>query len=183
VLLREASSSRNARQVDSVDLAGVTAAKVTERHPELNARAMRLAFNFKRAATVLVQREEARFAGTTNRTVAAVRALTMIWMFEPVEARDLATLSGFSRQAISGVLTTLERDGLISRERGVHDADRRLAPISITDAGRGLLDTVLPQQNDADSDFFSVLSEREQKQLFTLTGKLIAAMSESRTGD
>jgi DNA-binding MarR family transcriptional regulator len=177
--LREVPPLRYVRQVESDDLAGVTAAKVTERHPELNAVAMQLAFNFKRAATVLVQREETRFAATTNRTVAAVRALTMIWMFEPVEARDLAVLSGFSRQAISGVLTTLERDGLISRQRGVN-ADRRLAPVSITKAGRELLDTVLPEQNDADSDFFSALSEQEQKQLIALTSKLIAATKNGR---
>jgi DNA-binding MarR family transcriptional regulator len=178
-VLRELPSNPSARQVDMPGLAGVTAAKVTERHPDLDAVAMQLAFNIKRIATVLVQREESRFTPATNRTVAAVRALTMIWMFEPVEARDLAVLSGFSRQAISGVLTTLERDGLISRERGVH-RDRRLAPVSITEAGRELLDTILPQQNEADSEFFSILTEREQKQLFAITGKLIAATALGR---
>jgi len=180
--LHEVPPNRNARQLDMPSLAGVTAARVTERYPEVDSVAMQLAFTVKRAATILVQREEARFAPNGNRTVAAVRALTMVWMFEPVEARDLAVLSGFSRQAISGVLTTLERDGLISRQRGVH-SDRRLAPVSITEAGRELLDSILPRQNEADADFFSVLTERERKQLSRLMVKLLAATSLDRLND
>ncbi|MEN2738449.1 MarR family transcriptional regulator [Microbacterium sp. X-17] len=163
-----------ARHVRAEELADVTASAVSQWHPEVNELPLRLAFNLKRAATALTQREESAFSGATNRSVAAVRALTMIWMFEPVEARDIAELSGFSRQAISGVLTTLERDGLISRERAV-GADRRLAPVSITEAGRDLLGEVLPRQNLVDEDFFSVLDDDERQQLVALIGKVMAA--------
>jgi DNA-binding MarR family transcriptional regulator len=173
-LVREVRSSKRARQFDAVDLAAATAARVTERHPELSSLAMQLAFSFKRASAFLVQQEESRFASTSSRTVAAVRVLTMIWMFEPVEARDIAVLSGSSRQAVSGVLLTLERDELITRERGVN-SDRRLAPVSITEKGRALLDAILPQQNEADVEFFSALNEQDQAQLIALTDKLLSA--------
>jgi DNA-binding MarR family transcriptional regulator len=164
--------SVNAHQIRALDLENLMVSAVTDRHPEVSHVALRLAINLKRAATILLQREESDFLGVLNRSTAAVRALTMIWMFEPVEARDIARLSGYSRQAVSGVLTTLERDGLITRERG-SSSDRRLAPVSITTGGRTFVEDVLPRQNVTEGRFFGALSESEQEDLGRLLAKLV----------
>ena len=166
------SQRQEVRSVHASDLEDVIASIVTSEYPHVDERALRLATNLKRAANVLVQREESEIFSATNRSSAAVRALTMIWMFEPIEARDIARLSGFTRQAVSGVLTTLERDGFITRERG-SSHDRRLAPVSITDAGRAFVERVIPEQNNTEATFFSVLDEHEQRQLTVLLSKLI----------
>lgn len=160
------------------DLEDAIASAVTDEYPQVDESVLRLATNLKRAANVLLQREESQMLADANRSSAAVRALTMIWMFEPVEARDIARLSGFSRQAVSGVLTTLERDGLISRERG-SSSDRRLAPVSVTDAGRSFVEHMIPLQNQIEAQFFDGLDEDERTQLARLLGKL-ATGSESR---
>jgi DNA-binding MarR family transcriptional regulator len=162
----------SARHIHAVDLEDAIASMVLNHHPDLSESALRLATNLKRAATVLVQREESAFLSEVNRSSAAVRALTMIWMFEPVEARDIARLSGYSRQAVSGVLTLLERDGLIVRERAA-SSDRRLAPVSITQAGRAFVEAIIPRQNRLEADYFARLSEVEQRQLASLLAKLI----------
>ncbi|WP_176460610.1 MULTISPECIES: MarR family winged helix-turn-helix transcriptional regulator [Nocardiaceae] len=165
----------------SRDLEDVIASVVTDHYPHLDESALRLATNLKRAANVLVQREESEIFNATNRSSAAVRALTMIWIFDPIEARDISRLSGFSRQAVSGVLTTLERDGLISRERG-SSYDRRLAPVSITDEGREFVEQMIPAQNGTEAGYFSALSDRERVQLTRLLAKLIVGSGAHQSG-
>jgi DNA-binding MarR family transcriptional regulator len=163
---------QDARDVHSEDLEGAIASTVTHEFPELREEVLRLATNLKRAANVLIQREEAGLLHITRRSTALVRTLTMIWLFEPIEARDIVRLTGFSRQSVSGVLTTLERDGYIDRERGTSH-DRRLAPVSISSKGRTMIELVIPKQNAIEADFFDSLTTEEQATLTELLAKVI----------
>ena len=56
------------------------------------------------------------------------RVLYMIWLTEPVEARDLARFAGVSRQTTSTVLSTLEAARLVVR-RQTSKTDRRLVSV------------------------------------------------------
>jgi DNA-binding MarR family transcriptional regulator len=161
-----------AQDVHARDLEDAIGTSVSAALPDVNERALRLGVGLKRAANILVQRTTANNLGTTDRSPAAIRTMVLIWIFRSVEARDLARLSGFTRQAVSAVLTMLERDGLITRERGAL-RDRRLAPVSITKKGREFVEAVLPLQSVAETRFFSVLTAKEQDQLAELLSKLI----------
>lgn len=164
--------SLNAHEVHARDLERIMVDAVEATYADVDRSSLGLATRLKRVANILVQRTAADQLGVVDRSSASVRVLLMIWIFEPVEARDLARLSGFTRQAVSAVLTTLERDGLIVRQRG-GEGDRRLAPISVTDEGRGLVEKILPLQNREESRFFSVLSAEDQEVLGRLLLKLM----------
>jgi DNA-binding MarR family transcriptional regulator len=163
--------------ISAKDMDAMLAAAVTHDHPELDREILRAATNLKRAATVLEQIETRLVHNTTGRTSAAFRVLVMTWAFGPIEAKDVSRLSGVSRQAVSGVLATLERDGLVSRERATK-ADKRLVPVTITTAGRELVEGNLLRQNEVQQEFFGGLSPEELQTLVTLLGRLVVAPHE-----
>ncbi|MDN5913628.1 MAG: MarR family transcriptional regulator [Pseudonocardia sp.] len=160
--------------ISAKDLDGMLAATVTSDRPELDQEILRAATNLKRAATVLEQIETRNVHNTTGRTSAAFRVLVMTWAFGPIEAKDVSRLSGVSRQAVSGVLATLERDGLVSRERATK-TDKRLAPVTITDTGQQLVEDNLHRQNEVQKDFFGALSADELGTLIELLSRLVIA--------
>ena len=55
-----------------------------------------------------------------------------------LETREVAELASISKATLTGVVKTLERDGLLQR-RPV-EGDRRLVFLDLTDAGRELLE-------------------------------------------
>jgi DNA-binding MarR family transcriptional regulator len=173
-----ASKDRVARpspsSISAKDLDGLLAAAATTCRPKMDQEVLRAATNLKRAATVLDQIEVRSVHTSTGRTSAAFRVLVMTWAFGPIEAKDVSRLSGVSRQAVSGVLATLERDGLVTRERATK-ADKRLAPVTITAAGAELVEKNLLPQNQVQREFFGALSPDELQTLIDLLARLIVA--------
>ena len=78
-----------------------------------------------------------------------------MWVFESLEVREIARLSGVSRAAVSGVVTTLERDGWAQRTRD--QADGRLATVRVTPAGRELLATAYARQHEVERSRFGAI--------------------------
>jgi MarR family 2-MHQ and catechol resistance regulon transcriptional repressor len=68
------------------------------------------------------------------------------------------------------VIDNLERDGLVRRER--HEKDRRVINVHLTEAGKKMVEAVLPGHIAALVDEFSVLSASEQQTLAELCKKL-----------
>jgi len=170
----ESAVRRPAASITAQDLEALLSHAVTEIHPEVDERALKAAINLKRAATILDQIELSELHSYTGRTSAAFRVLVMIWGFGPMEAKDVARLSGVSRQAVSSVLSTLERDGLVSRQRAAK-ADKRLVPITVTEAGAALVEEHLAPQNRLQGEFFSVLSPDELATFVSMLARLIVA--------
>ncbi|CAM5722569.1 MarR family transcriptional regulator [Streptomyces hirsutus] len=101
---------------------------------------------------------------------AGFRFMNLLWAAGPIEARQLTRLSGASRAATSAVLNTLERDGLIRRDRS--ETDRRQVLVSLTDEGTSRLLEGLRAQAERDRAWFAVLSPEEQRQLGHLLMRL-----------
>ena len=173
-----AAKNRASRQppssISAKDLDGLLAATVTAERSDIDKNVLRAATNLKRAATVLDQMEIRDVHSTTGRTPAAFRVLVMTWAFGPIEAKDVSRLSGVSRQAVSGVLATLERDGLVSRERATK-ADKRLVPVTITEAGAALVKENLVPQHHVQQRFLSALSPDELLTLTELLSRVVVA--------
>lgn len=159
-------------EVKASELGSLIADAVTTMDGRLDEQALQLATGLKRATNILAQLEDREMHRPAGRSAAAFRALVFIWIFGEVPARDLARLSGISRQAVSGVLTSLERDGLIVRTRGV-EGDKRVAPIRVTPTGKRYVEKGIRQQNVVESEFLSPLSRDEMKTLTSLLTKLI----------
>lgn len=170
------------RVVHATDMDWVLADILTSGHPEMDRDVSRAATNLKRAANILEQ-VEVRFVhnGTlvhngTGLTPAAFRVLLMTWAFGPVEAKDVARLSGVSRQAVSSVLANLERAGLVTRERAVK-SDKRLVPVSLTAEGRALMEENVAHHNSVQARYFASLTRQELRTLTNLLRKLIVGVA------
>lgn len=75
-----------------------------------------------------------------------------------------------SRPALSSLLDTLERRGLIART--AHPGDRRSALVEITDAGVAAMGRLLPELHRAEVSWAAGLSERQQAILLRQLGLL-----------
>lgn len=100
--------------------------------------------------------------------------------FGKLEARTLARIIGVSRQAVSLVITTLERDGFITREPG---EDRRTFVIQLTERGRSVAKEALTGQIGIANDWFGGLTPEELAQLTHLLERVLSTRSSSRQGD
>ena len=101
---------------------------------------------------------------------AGFRIMNLLWAAGPLEARAVARLSAASRATISSLLSTLERDGLITRDRT--ESDRRQVLVRLTDEGDRRLQEGLRAQAERDRAWFAVLDESEQAQLSRLLKRL-----------
>jgi DNA-binding MarR family transcriptional regulator len=80
------------------------------------------------------------------------------------------------KASLTGLLQSLERDGLIVR--GPHPTDRRAILLSITDAGREAQQKAFAAIREANDDLFSVFSEAEKEEFKRLCGLLFARVEE-----
>ncbi|WP_338870631.1 MarR family transcriptional regulator [Myxococcus stipitatus] len=83
---------------------------------------------------------------------------------------ELAESSCVSRATMTGLLDTLEKDGLISRED--HPEDRRMYTVHLTRKARVLLEEMFPEHYRRVAALMSGLSEEERDTLRTLLAKV-----------
>jgi len=131
--------------------------------PDADLTALRASFNLIRASTLLVQRLEADVHREAGWSMAGFRVMFCVWVAGELEPRDIARLSGLSRAAVSSVLNTLERDGLIDRSR--ESSDRRLVTVRLTADGKRRLVTAYARQNEAEREFFTGMANTDQRRL------------------
>lgn len=111
-------------------------------------------------------------------SIAGFRVLFTVWVFDTLEPREIARLSGVSRAAVSGVVTTLETDGLVRRSRD--QTDRRLVTVSVAPAGVAKLREAYVSQNARERELFAALSDAELARFTATMRTLLAA---GRLGD
>lgn len=149
------------------------AAQLTRRHlPDLDEMTFHLGFSLSRAAAMHVQASESRIHRPQGWSWSAFRVMYIIWVFGQVEARDVARLSGVSRQATSSVLATLEGNQLIVRERE-SNTDRRLVSVRLSDKGQKAIREAFTAQHQLELDWFGLLDPQEQATLLGLLDRLV----------
>jgi DNA-binding MarR family transcriptional regulator len=83
---------------------------------------------------------------------------------------ELADAAGVSRATMTGLIDTLERDGLVTR---AHDTvDRRMMLVCLTAKGRALLQAILPDHFKSMAWLMASLSEAERATLVRLLEKV-----------
>ncbi|MER5699741.1 MarR family transcriptional regulator [Streptomyces mirabilis] len=140
--------------------------------PDVDPLAMRLVLTLHRAADMLVYDLESTVHRPRGWSWPGFRVLFAIWLSGPVEARKVAELSGMSRAAVSALVSTLERDGLVSKERAAYDG--RAVQLRLSDAGLEAIASAFRAHNEREQEWASSLSEEEQHTLIDLLGKLTA---------
>ncbi|EAR23846.1 hypothetical protein A20C1_13386 [marine actinobacterium PHSC20C1] len=107
--------------------------------------AMAVASNLFRAANAVRNHFERTVLSEHNLSWTAFVVLWVTWIWEPIETRQIALEGGFSKATLTGVLSTLERRGWLTRERS--DTDGRLVVVKLTDNGRELMVELFPAFN------------------------------------
>lgn len=83
---------------------------------------------------------------------------------------ELADAAGVSRATMTGLIDTLERDGLVTRAPDT--VDRRMMLVRLTAKGRTLLEDILPDHFKRMTWLMSPLSEFERQTLVQLLNKI-----------
>lgn len=100
---------------------------------------------------------------------------------EPATPNTPATLAeeaGVTRATMTGLIDTLEKDGMVSRAADAND--RRTVQVRLTGAGRAMLDGMLPDYFQCVADVMRPLSEGERTQLVRLLQKVQGGLGDVR---
>ncbi|MGH9243656.1 MAG: MarR family winged helix-turn-helix transcriptional regulator [Acidimicrobiales bacterium] len=130
-------------------------------------------FNLVRTANRMINDLETKVHRQAGWSWAGFRVMFTIWVSGPLEPRRIARLASISRAAVSSVLNTLERDGLVERARD--QGDRRLVTVRLTDDGRKRLEHAYTRQNTREQELLSPLDPQELATFTDLLRRLLHA--------
>jgi DNA-binding MarR family transcriptional regulator len=97
---------------------------------------------------------------------------------EPSTPAELAERAGVTRATMTGLIDTLERDSLVSRHASADD--RRTILVRLTEAGRALIERMLPDYFRCVAEIMQPLNEAERKQFVALLQKIQQGLTTQR---
>lgn len=162
-------------------LGELAARRVHELVGDVDGQAFSASFNLFRLSSRLLHDLEATVHRPRGLSLAGFRVLFTVWIHDQLEPRELARLSGVSRAAVSGVLKTLERDGLVERTR--EQLDRRLVTVRVTEAGEALLRETYEEQNRREREHFASLDSEQLNAFGSIMQELLTAPLPERAGE
>jgi DNA-binding MarR family transcriptional regulator len=125
--------------------------------------AMAVASNLFRAANAVRNHFERTVLAESNLSWTAFVVLWVVWIWEPIETRQIALEGGFSKATLTGVLSTLEGRGWLQRSRS--ESDGRLVEVRLTDAGRELMETLFPAFNKQEQHIVDSIDKSKRDEL------------------
>jgi DNA-binding MarR family transcriptional regulator len=125
--------------------------------------AMTTVASIQRVAMRLRRHLEQGVLKDSDLTWSGFMVLCVLWLYGELQTRYIAAEVGVNRSTLSGVLTTLERRGLLSRCG--HDVDGRLVLVALTGAGRSLVEKVAPAIGAAQLSVVSPLQPDSMRRL------------------
>jgi DNA-binding MarR family transcriptional regulator len=93
-----------------------------------------------------------------------------------IDQRSLARAIGQDTSTIAGVIDRLEARGLVQRQAS--PADRRVRQLTLTDAGRGLLNAIEPDIANAQVRMLHPLNKSERAEFMRMLRAVVAANNE-----
>jgi MarR family transcriptional regulator for hemolysin len=95
---------------------------------------------------------------------------------QPVTAAEIAQRLESDRPTISGIISRLEKKGLV--EKHDHPVDRRSAYLQVSADAVELVDRIMARSEELTSDIFSIYSKAEREQLEHLMMRLLERIGE-----
>jgi MarR family transcriptional regulator, 2-MHQ and catechol-resistance regulon repressor len=132
----------------------------------VNVRAMGVLTNVWRAAQALKTVAERTVLKEFGLSWASFSTLYIVWIWGPIETRDIARSQGVARATVTSAIDTLERKGLVQRQP--HASDRRLVTVRLTERGSSTIESVYPQFNRVEAAIVEDLPVEEQERLADL---------------
>lgn len=147
--------------------------KTTGELPSVDPVAMRLVLTLHRVTSALVYDLESAVHRPSGWSWPGFRVLFVLWLAGPLESKRVAELSGMSRAAVSALVNTLQRDGMVTRTQAEHD--RRAVLLNLTESGHTAIVGAFRAHNEREQAWVSALTEPERATLIGLLEKLTNA--------
>jgi DNA-binding MarR family transcriptional regulator len=146
-------------------------AEARNRLPGVDTDAMRMILMLYRLTNAVVYDLESSVHRHRGWSWAGFRLQFVLWISGPLEAKQVAALAGMSRAAVSNLVNTLDRAGLVRRETSPTDA--RAVLLSLTPNGAKQFAAAFRDHNVREREWASLLTRDERRQLITLLEKLL----------
>jgi DNA-binding MarR family transcriptional regulator len=137
--------------------------------------ALAVASNIWRAAQGFKLKMEREVLREHDLSFASFSTLFIIWIWGPIETREIAKSQAVSKATVTSVLIRLEKRGLVRRKSS--KVDKRLVIVSLTETGKSLIEWLFPKFNQGESELASMLTESEQESLASLLRKIVVGVS------
>lgn len=149
--------------------------ELSKHYPVLNPTAMQAFLNLLRASDEVHRLGNEFFA---KHNITKGRFIVLILLSVANRDReglqtpaDLAEMACCTRATMTGLIDSLEKDGLAKREPD--PLDRRMMRVALTDAGRAFVQDILPQHFKRVMYMMSGLTEEENRTLSVLLEKIV----------
>jgi len=142
----------------------------------IDTRAMAGVSNIYRAAGAVRNHFERTVLAPQQLTWTAWVVLWVVWIWSDVETRHVAAEAGISKGTLTGVATTLENRGLMRRR--THPDDARRVLLSLTPAGRRLMDRLFPAFNAQEVFVTRGLSAAELSMLTQALRRIVVGLED-----
>jgi DNA-binding MarR family transcriptional regulator len=144
-------------------------------HLPLDFRAMWAVSNLFRSSAAIRRHMESRVLAPDRLSWTSFVGLWVLWVWGEMEAREFAAAVGISRPTATGVMTTLEGRGYVTRRKDVKD--RRMVIVELTSLGRATIESLFPKFNAEESSVAAHLSPEQQDDLAAMLRSLLRAVA------
>jgi DNA-binding MarR family transcriptional regulator len=144
----------------------------------LDFEAMLAVSNIYRAANAVRNRMEREVLAPASLSWGGFTILFVLWVWGERETGQLAENCGLAKGTLSGMLTTLEKSGLVERSR--HSEDGRRVVVRLLDVGLDTIESVFPEFNRHEAKFIADLDHDERRELARLLRRVTATADGAR---
>jgi MarR family transcriptional regulator, organic hydroperoxide resistance regulator len=145
---------------------------------QLDFEALLAVSNIYRAANAVRNRMEREILTPESLSWGGFTILFVLWIWGDRETGDLAEDCGLAKGTLSGMLSTLEKSGLVERNR--HPEDGRRVVVTMTEEGLARIEKVFPEFNRYEAKFTSDLSAVEKRDMARLLRSVTASADGAR---
>jgi DNA-binding MarR family transcriptional regulator len=137
--------------------------------------------NIYRAAAAIRRRAERELLSEYQISFGGFTILWVLWVWGEMETAQLAEECGLAKGTLTGMLTTLEKRELVTRERIA--SDRRRVMVNLTAVGEELIDELFPKFNQFETAMTATLDPVDKRTLASLLRAVITTATEDESGD
>ncbi len=122
--------------------------------------------NIYRAAAAVRRRAEREVLSEAGLSWGGFTILWVLWIWGEMESSRLAAECDLAKGTLTGMVSTLERQGLVVRRR--LDRDRRRVAVALTESGLRTIATIFPRFNAFEGRMTDGLTEEQKAELARL---------------
>jgi len=131
--------------------------------------------NIYRAASSIRRTAERGILAEANLSWGGFTILWVLWIWNDMDTARLAAECDLAKGTLTGMLSTLEKQDLVSRSR--LDSDRRKVIVRLTPAGKRRIESIVPTFNLFEAEMTEGLTSDEKQTLSSLLRRVITNAS------